>query len=83
MLNSEKVIKCEVFSRVVGYHRPTNNWNDGKKAEYDMRKAFNEKESFNSRFGTEQFLTNKIPSVVQSPIQNIVDSDKIGVVLLN
>lgn len=31
---------CEVYSRVVGYLRPVQNWNDGKKAEYSDRKEF-------------------------------------------
>lgn len=30
--------KCEVFSRVVGYMRPVQNWNKGKKEEYALRK---------------------------------------------
>ena len=33
--------KCEVFSRVVGYMRPVQNWNKGKKEEFAMRKTFN------------------------------------------
>lgn len=35
-----KKIPCEVYSRVVGYFRPVNNWNDGKKTEYDDRKVY-------------------------------------------
>ena len=31
---------CEVYSRVVGYLRPVQQWNKGKKAEYDDRKVF-------------------------------------------
>jgi ribonucleoside-triphosphate reductase (formate) len=31
---------CEVYSRIVGYLRPVKQWNDGKKAEYDVRKTF-------------------------------------------
>ncbi|HPR17648.1 MAG TPA: ribonucleoside triphosphate reductase [Candidatus Cloacimonadota bacterium] len=31
---------CEVYSRVVGYLRPVQQWNDGKKAEFDIRKTF-------------------------------------------
>ena len=31
---------CEVYSRVVGYLRPVQQWNKGKKAEYSMRKEF-------------------------------------------
>lgn len=32
--------KCEVYSRVVGYIRPVQQWNDGKQAEYADRKEF-------------------------------------------
>jgi len=32
---------CEVYSRVVGYLRPTSQWNDGKRAEFDVRQAYN------------------------------------------
>lgn len=32
--------KCEVYSRVVGYLRPVQNWNKGKKDEFSMRKTF-------------------------------------------
>lgn len=31
---------CEIYSRVVGYLRPVQQWNDGKKAEFDLRKTF-------------------------------------------
>ncbi len=31
---------CEVYSRVVGYIRPVQQWNEGKQAEYDDRKEF-------------------------------------------
>jgi anaerobic ribonucleoside-triphosphate reductase len=34
--------KCEVYSRVVGYLRPVNQWNDGKQAEFQKRKTFDE-----------------------------------------
>ena len=30
----------EIYSRVVGYLRPVNQWNNGKKAEFNMRKNF-------------------------------------------
>ena len=32
--------KCEVFSRVVGYISPVNQWNEGKTEEFKMRKTF-------------------------------------------
>jgi len=32
--------KTEVFSRVVGYHRPIENWNKGKQEEFKDRQEF-------------------------------------------
>ena len=32
--------KCEVYSRIVGFLRPVENWNDGKKAEFHDRKTY-------------------------------------------
>lgn len=32
---------CEVFSRVVGYHRPVSLWNIGKKEEFKDRREYN------------------------------------------
>jgi ribonucleoside-triphosphate reductase len=32
--------ETEIYSRVVGYLRPIKQWNDGKQAEYAMRKTF-------------------------------------------
>lgn len=32
--------KCEVYSRVVGYLRPVQGWNKGKKEEFTIRKTF-------------------------------------------
>jgi len=32
--------RCEVYSRVVGYLRPVDQWNDGKQAEFAVRKTF-------------------------------------------
>jgi len=30
----------EVYSRIVGYYRSINNWNNGKRTEFDMRVTF-------------------------------------------
>ncbi|HSO18150.1 MAG TPA: anaerobic ribonucleoside-triphosphate reductase, partial [Desulfosarcina sp.] len=30
----------EVYSRIVGYLRPVNQWNDGKQAEYRNRRPY-------------------------------------------
>ena len=39
-----KKVPCEVYSRIVGYLRPVQNWNDGKKQEFKDRKTFAVKE---------------------------------------
>ena len=34
-----RVVPTEVFSRVVGYYRPKQNWHRGKLAEFELRKT--------------------------------------------
>ncbi len=41
--------KTEVYSRITGYYRPVQNWNDGKAEEYKNRKLYNIAESMASR----------------------------------
>jgi len=36
----KKRTRCEIWSRVVGYLRPTSKWNDGKQSEFGDRKTF-------------------------------------------
>ena len=38
--NNNKTTSCEVYSRVVGYLRPVNQWNLGKQQEFSDRKTF-------------------------------------------
>ena len=40
IISKEKRQKCEVYSRVVGYLRPVDQWNNGKKQEFRERKTF-------------------------------------------
>lgn len=35
-----KVIQTEIYSRVCGYYRPTNQWNTAKQAEFEDRKEY-------------------------------------------
>lgn len=37
--------KAEVYSRITGYYRPVQNWNEGKAQEYKNRKIYNLKQS--------------------------------------
>ena len=34
------MVPVEVYSRVVGYFRPVNQWNKGKKEEFSQRKTY-------------------------------------------
>jgi len=50
----EKCSECgkatEVYSRIVGYFRPVNNWNVGKKEEFGKRVTFNEQKGLEKEF---------------------------------
>ena len=37
-----RVVPTEVYSRVVGYYRPVQNWNEGKVEEFEHRRFFSE-----------------------------------------
>ena len=41
-LTDEERQPCEVWTRVMGYHRPTTSFNIGKQAEHAERKFFKE-----------------------------------------
>ncbi len=38
--NAEKRTKCIVYTRVMGYHRPVESFNIGKKGEHKQRVKF-------------------------------------------
>jgi Anaerobic ribonucleoside-triphosphate reductase len=41
-LDDEERQPCEVWTRVMGYHRPVSSFNTGKKGEYLERKFYRE-----------------------------------------
>lgn len=45
---------CETYSRIVGYFRPVQNWNVGKKEEFKDRTAYCEEKTMNSSFKKEK-----------------------------
>jgi len=51
--------KTEVYSRITGYYRPVQNWNDGKSEEYKNRKLYNIASSMANREGTFKQVENK------------------------
>jgi len=34
------IVPCEVYSRIVGYLRPVQNWNKGKQQEFKERQTY-------------------------------------------
>ncbi len=42
-LRDEERQRCEVWTRVMGYHRPVSSFNIGKKGEFHERKFFEER----------------------------------------
>jgi anaerobic ribonucleoside-triphosphate reductase len=41
-LTDEERQPCEIWTRVMGYHRPVSEWNIGKQEEYKDRKFYGE-----------------------------------------
>ena len=50
-LSNNERQRCEVWSRVMGYYRPTISYNVGKKSEYDDRKCFVEPTDLDDKCG--------------------------------
>ena len=44
--------KTEVYSRITGYYRPVQNWNDGKAQEYRDRKVYNQQKALSKEFAS-------------------------------
>ncbi|WP_068994426.1 anaerobic ribonucleoside-triphosphate reductase [Kangiella sediminilitoris] len=42
-LNYQERQKCEVWTRVMGYHRPVSAFNKGKQSEHKQRQHFRER----------------------------------------
>lgn len=42
-LSDDERQPCEVWTRVMGYHRPVSSFNRGKKGEHNERQFFSEK----------------------------------------
>ena len=51
--------KTEVYSRITGYYRPVQNWNDGKSQEYKDRKVYNATIALNKEFALQ---AEKLPA---------------------
>lgn len=47
--NKSKRTKCVVYTRVMGYHRPVESFNTGKKGEHKERVKFKESYCHNNK----------------------------------
>lgn len=48
-LENEERRECEIWSRIMGYFRPVNDWNKGKQSEFNERVNFDKKKVFSSK----------------------------------
>ena len=61
----------EVYSRITGYYRPVQNWNDGKRAEFSDRKVYNiENSKFSAKEGACSCKSNEVSTdiTITTPI---------------
>lgn len=62
--------KTEVYSRITGYYRPVQNWNDGKAQEYKNRRLYDVEKSCLKKVHT-NIVTISKDDVKIEPAQNI------------
>lgn len=53
MASTTQRTRCEVWTRVMGYHRPVSHFNTGKKSEHVSRKHFSMAAVANRQFNTQ------------------------------
>ena len=46
---AELKVPCEVYSRIVGYLRPVQNWHQGKQQEFRERQTFRAPEALSDK----------------------------------
>ena len=77
--------KAEVYSRITGYYRPVQNWNDGKLEEYKERRTYNISTSkFDpSKDGVHALKNKQVkPEVATAPTSRTkIDLDNVELVL--
>ena len=83
-----KCDKCgedtEVYSRITGYYRPVQNWNDGKVQEYKDRKVYNVGHSILTHKGPNPAPVDTVPEVKTetAEIKSVFPGEGDGSVLL-
>ena len=70
--------KTEVYSRITGYYRPVQNWNDGKAQEYKDRKVYNAYNALKHQFTSDSCCCTTAPMVAAVPDKSpVVSADKL------
>ena len=70
--------KTEVYSRITGYYRPVQNWNDGKAQEYKDRKVYNAYNALKREFTSDTCCCSTAPMVAAAPeAAPVVSADKL------
>ena len=64
--------KTEVYSRITGYYRPVQNWNDGKAQEYKDRKVYDIE---NSKLTREGAPAEDVYSCSDSAVEATIDAN--------
>ena len=69
---------AEVYSRITGYYRPVQNWNEGKTQEYKNRIVYSAKENYNGHLeeaSKEAACSNELPSTANKSFVTISNDD--------
>lgn len=71
--------KAEVYSRITGYYRPVQNWNEGKSQEYINRKLYKPRSSFHvtncDAHKEEEEVTTKSCMIIESDENSSASKD--------
>ncbi len=59
---------AEVYSRITGYYRPVQNWNDGKSQEFKDRKVYDIANSVKNRFGAKADMPVQLKAEEEAPV---------------
>ena len=58
--------KTEVYSRITGYYRPVQNWNDGKAQEYKNRKLYSQDFAYEEAEGRKKDVSSQETKCIDS-----------------
>ena len=64
--------KTEVYSRITGYYRPVQNWNDGKTEEYKNRKLYDIQNALDRSFNAKCGCTYENVAPVSESVENVM-----------